>query len=227
MKMKNFTFILAFTMISSMTFAQSFNYYVENDDTIKSGQIGEFIEFYGHVINTSNKTINSSWTVIADFPDTTWSSFICDDNLCYGATVTTQQQPTLAGDTSLMKATIIPGSLGTGSITIIIEDLQTNEQQKIVQTVEAFNVSAHDLAKVVVISQNAPNPFHSYTMINYDLKGHNGRLLLTDVAGRQIKDYQLDASGQLQIGAELQAGIYFYSLIVDGKIVKTNRLQKL
>lgn len=226
MKMKKFTFILAFTMISSVAFAQSFNYYVSGD-TSKGGEIGEWTDFSGYVTNTSNKTITTSWTIVKNFPDTTWNTFICDDNTCYGNDVLTEQQPTLAGATSLVKATIIPGSLGVGSITVTVEDLQTNEQQSILQTVDAFNVSTNDLANVVVVSQNAPNPFHNYTIVNYDLKGHNGRLLLTDVAGRQIKNYQLDATGQIQIGENLQSGIYFYSFVVDGAIIKTKRLQKL
>ncbi|MGB0861347.1 MAG: T9SS type A sorting domain-containing protein [Saprospiraceae bacterium] len=227
MKMKFFTFILTFTMVSSMTFAQSFDYYVTDNDTIKGGAVGDWIEFSGHVANNSNKSITTSWTVVKNFPDTTWSTFVCDGNQCYGTDVMTQQQGTMAGASSLMKATIIPGSVGTGSITITVEDLQTNEKQSIIQTVDAFNVSTNDLAKIVVISQNAPNPFHNYTTVNYDLKGHEGQLLLTDVAGRQIKNQQLDATGQVQIGNDLQAGIYFYSLIVDGAIVTTKRLQKL
>ena len=145
MKMKVFTFILAFMMVSLTTFAQSFDYYVTDNDTIKGGAIGDWIEFSGHVVNNSTKSITTSWTVVKNFPDTTWSTFVCDGVQCYGTDVSTQQQPTAAGASSLMKPTIIPGSLGTGSITITVEDILTNEKQSIIQTENLANKADTDV----------------------------------------------------------------------------------
>ena len=60
------------------------------------------------------------------------------------------------------------------------------------------------------------------------MKGNDGQIVITDIAGRQVNVYNLnDNAGQIEIGQELEKGIYFYTLTVDGQPVTTKRLQKM
>ncbi len=78
-----------------------------------------------------------------------------------------------------------------------------------------------------VLYQNAPNPFSESTEIRYALTlGSTGQMLVFDMNGRQLRAYDLDgAEGAVTIrGNELEAGMYFYSLIVNGEEVDTRRM---
>jgi hypothetical protein len=77
--------------------------------------------------------------------------------------------------------------------------------------------------------QNAPNPFTSNTVIEYRLADNvkNAMICIYDLNGVQLKCVLLDitASGQITISAnELKAGMYLYSLLVDGNLIDTKRM---
>lgn len=234
MKMK-FTFVLFFAMVSSFTFAQTINFYQQTDTIQMADTIGTGIEydFTGKVDNLTGSDISSTWAVVnKNFPNSNWYIYVCDDNLCYTPAIASRTQTIPANGTSLVKATIWPNSQEIGTATIRVANDGTGETREFLLTVDAtsgnFLTSAHALASVVTFSQNAPNPFDSYTVVRYDLKGNQGRLVVTDIAGRQVNEYNLNAdSGEIEIGQDLQSGVYFYSLMVDGRVVTTKRLQKL
>ncbi|KKP52825.1 MAG: hypothetical protein UR43_C0010G0016 [candidate division TM6 bacterium GW2011_GWF2_33_332] len=77
--------------------------------------------------------------------------------------------------------------------------------------------------------QNSPNPFSSQTQIKYCIKGDvvKSSIMISDMNGKAHKTYQVDVTenGILTIDAsEFQPGLYFYSLITDGKEVETKRM---
>jgi len=70
------------------------------------------------------------------------------------------------------------------------------------------------------LSQNHPNPFSGQTSIDYNLKTDKGSLMITDITGKIVKEYALSGkSGQITISENLNAGMYFYSLKDNNKIV--------
>ena len=82
--------------------------------------------------------------------------------------------------------------------------------------------------------QNYPNPFNSSTVIKYRIK-ENGfvELKLFDIAGKEIIKLvnENQTQGEYSVlfspnGNEihLNSGIYFYSLFLNNKIIKTNKL---
>jgi len=79
-----------------------------------------------------------------------------------------------------------------------------------------------------VLKQNAPNPFTDETTIQFTLpKGvTNASVLIHDMQGKQIKAYVLDSNNtSISInGGELEAGMYFYSLVIDNKINNTLKM---
>ncbi|MCX8143189.1 MAG: tail fiber domain-containing protein [Bacteroidia bacterium] len=74
--------------------------------------------------------------------------------------------------------------------------------------------------------QNIPNPFNENTTIKFKVLNsvNSATLCLYDLQGKQIKSFAINQRGESSItieGSELNPGLYFYSLIADGKIIDT------
>jgi hypothetical protein len=79
------------------------------------------------------------------------------------------------------------------------------------------------------LEQNIPNPTAGTTTIRYHLpaNSHAAQLLLTNMTGQTVKRLDLDSqgSGTVTINtAALAAGVYTYSLFVDGQQADARRL---
>jgi hypothetical protein len=74
--------------------------------------------------------------------------------------------------------------------------------------------------------QNNPNPFGEETTICYTLPAGIDRaeIQIYDLSGRCLKQYVASQSPVVIKSSELEAGIYFYSLVIAGKTVSTKRM---
>jgi|GEM_PF-1660231 len=80
-----------------------------------------------------------------------------------------------------------------------------------------------------LLNQNDPNPFSYSTDITYSIPTSVkvANLIVFDSSGRTISKYQLSERGQgimTIYGSDLQSGVYYYSLVMDGKIDQTKRM---
>ncbi|MDR0799550.1 MAG: tail fiber domain-containing protein, partial [Dysgonamonadaceae bacterium] len=79
-----------------------------------------------------------------------------------------------------------------------------------------------------VLYQNTPNPFTGETEIRYELPETVQRayICIFDMQGKMLKKLDVSiGSNTLKIkGSELQAGMYLYSLITDGKEIDTKKM---
>lgn len=77
--------------------------------------------------------------------------------------------------------------------------------------------------------QNFPNPYSGETEIGVSLV-HSvrvARVTVNDLSGRVLKNMEVPERGKTHVkvrGSDLNAGMYFYSLIVDGKVVDVKRM---
>lgn len=81
----------------------------------------------------------------------------------------------------------------------------------------------------VQLFQNAPNPFNIDTRITYQLPTETQQsvLYIYDMQGKQVAVYNNLESGQGEVlieGRKLEAGMYLYTLVADGKEVDTKRM---
>lgn len=76
---------------------------------------------------------------------------------------------------------------------------------------------------------NVPNPFSLNTEIKFEIpnKSVSARLIIHDMQGVEIKSYTISQRGLGSIiinGFDLKAGMYFYTLLIDNKIIDTKRM---
>lgn len=98
-----------------------------------------------------------------------------------------------------------------------------------VTEIQKISLSSTDIA---VLYQNQPNPFNNTTTIRYYLPSdiNEAVMMFHDEFGREIGNEILTAKGygQIEIDSEkLAAGIYTYSIVIDGKVFETKKMIKV
>ena len=124
-----------------------------------------------------------------------------------------------------------------GLIPVLIESIkeQQNKIDELSEKLENFesrksNNYALDEALAIkpLLKQNAPNPFKNETVIEYSVPENStsASIFIYDMTGAQLKEYKVSTrENKLTIkGSEFKAGMYIYSLIVDGQLIDTKRM---
>ncbi|MGD0711732.1 MAG: tail fiber domain-containing protein [Bacteroidales bacterium] len=80
-----------------------------------------------------------------------------------------------------------------------------------------------------VLYQNNPNPFSQQTQIKCFIPENSmvSAIYIYDMQGTQIKKIPINGKNSQNIviqGSELKAGMYMYSLIIDGKVIDTKKM---
>jgi len=91
-----------------------------------------------------------------------------------------------------------------------------------------------DLAKAehIILYQNEPNPFNGTTTIRYFIPENmqiEAYIAFYDAYGNEIKKEKISetGAGKIEVNAHnVAAGIYTYSLLVNGKVVDTKKMIK-
>jgi hypothetical protein len=122
---------------------------------------------------------------------------------------------------------------------LIIESLQSEiielkknfESNSITKKSTSSATETSDLKtnSLSVLYQNIPNPFSQSTTIEFSLAENiqKAMICIYDLNGTQLKCISLNLSGYGNItlnGGELKAGMYMYSLIVNGQLIDTKRM---
>ena len=77
------------------------------------------------------------------------------------------------------------------------------------------------------MKQNVPNPVLNSTTISYFVpnEAREARILVTDANGQQLKIFNVSGDGTVNFSAgTLAAGVYTYSLVVDGKTISARKM---
>ena len=95
------------------------------------------------------------------------------------------------------------------------------------QTATATHIET-DIVQQNRLFQNDPNPFKERTEIRYQLADdtHDASICIFDLQGKMLKKISVSqGSSSVTIdGSELGAGMFIYSLIVNGKETDTKRM---
>ena len=125
-----------------------------------------------------------------------------------------------------------------GLIPVLIESIKEqqnkiNELNEKLEKVEAKQSNNYALDEAFstksVLKQNAPNPFKNETTIEYFVPENatSASIYIYDMTGAQLKEFKINSKGNDKLtikGSEFKAGMYIYSLIVDGQLIDTKRM---
>ncbi len=97
-------------------------------------------------------------------------------------------------------------------------------------TITQQNVNLSDV-DVIVLNQNTPNPFAEQTTITYNVpaKYKFAQIIFKTIEGKIIRTVDVTTKGQGQLNVfanDLSAGLYLYTLIVDGQIIDSKKMVK-
>jgi hypothetical protein len=127
-----------------------------------------------------------------------------------------------------------------GIIPLLVEAIK--EQQVIIDSLisknldsKLKNTSGSESSELSInngensLFQNSPNPFTESTKIEFYLseKVSTATIYIYDMNGSQKKSIALSGKGYGNVlinGNELQAGMYLYALVADGKIINTKQM---
>lgn len=119
----------------------------------------------------------------------------------------------------------------TGLIPVLVDVVK--EQQKqinyLLEKEKGKNVEQIDATNDAMLYQNNPNPFSQRTEIKYYIpeNSRNAFICIYDMVGKEVM--RIDGLGRgfssvALDGNRLQAGMYMYTLIVDGKEIDTKKM---
>ena len=88
------------------------------------------------------------------------------------------------------------------------------------------NVSDVDMVRM---DQNKPNPFSESTVITLNIpsEAQTASIFIYDMSGKQVQSLPVTERGETDItvyARDLTAGMYIYTLVVDGKVEVTRRM---
>ncbi len=168
--------------------------------------------------------------------DSTQNSFCFGVN-CYGPMTNESTFPTeiAAGATdNSFYGDYYPDKYGTGGhggLTAITYEFFDNVTFGVPVSAKAtinFHISASSIADNKIIFKGPyPNPASQFTHFEYNIPSVNkAQLIIRNMLGVEIETIQFDnRSGKKSVDVSNYAsGLYFYSLVVDGKIVQSKKL---
>ena len=108
----------------------------------------------------------------------------------------------------------------------LVENADNSKAKKVAP---ASTTQVSELATTAaMLMQNTPNPFTECTTIRFTLPegAQNAYIYIFDMAGKMQKQIPIDSSMQSIVinASELSAGMYIYSLVINGKEVDTKRM---
>jgi len=129
----------------------------------------------------------------------------------------------------------------TSIIPYLIESIKEQQEQievlksKLVEsssntsTLKSSQISEESSSEQASLSQNKPNPFSVNTTIDMIIPESvaSAMLYIYDLQGKQIKAMIVagrGATSETIYGSELQAGLYIYSLVTDGKLIGSKQM---
>ena len=109
-----------------------------------------------------------------------------------------------------------------------VAELEGTSPRKAKAQPTAIEESVSDV-DMVRMDQNNPNPFSESTVIalNIPSNAQAANIYIYDMSGKQVQSLPVSERGETNItvyASDLSAGMYIYTLVVDGKVAVTRRM---
>ena len=109
-------------------------------------------------------------------------------------------------------------------------ELQLDEKANLSDLQNNKNLTSKSLLSNAVMNQNTPNPFNSTTNISFTIptSARSAFISICNLQGTQVKKFDIATRGEGSIMVSFSdlgvAGMYMYSLVVDGQLISTKRM---
>lgn len=203
---------------------------VPGDSVEGTYNVTDWASDYIYLENNSGSSLTMSFQTLTNtMTPAGWDVVLCTSNGCYPYVPSAGSMGTVAsGDSAYLHVQCgFVGIAGTHEIRVrVFETGNPANSDTITFLYHAISTigvedrsSAND-----ALAQNFPNPFSSATTIVYNLAQPGGELIVTDISGKIISEYQLNsASGELTVG-NLVPGIYFYALYFNDGLISRRKM---
>jgi hypothetical protein len=226
---KIFTFLISLIVSASIAnSAEAQNLVAQGATTHVSGPVDALMT--AHVTITNNGS-TPEYVFVARISQNLASghaSYFCW-NQCYDPTVAVSPDSTLlapGASTYIFNGDLNPlGYEGSSSVSYAFFD-RDGDSAFAAFNYEALPTGINELS-AKALQTASPNPANIFTKISYNLNtGKDARIVICNMLGSTLKDIRLnDNQNTLTVStADLKPGIYFYSLIVDGKTISSKKL---
>ena len=242
--------ILFITAIFSAGFmsAQSFQIMDHNDVDITgtshteygNGDVLGATKFHIKNLTGNTKTYTCDMQEISNVPGTDWQ--VCYGTNCFSATAGIATVQVIGGsnsipgsqiDTTFKVAPFSGFGAWTGGETAtwrvkVYDPQNVSDSASAIITWQNYGVSVKEITSKDVALNAYPNPATDNISVSYSIDGitNNAQLSVFDIVDKKIKSYDLaNNKNQLSINvSDLNSGVYFYSIMVEGKAIKTERV---
>ena len=101
--------------------------------------------------------------------------------------------------------------------------------EKMIASVNLNEIDLNSTNQEAILNQNTPNPFRGQTKIAYSLPDQfqAAQINIFNMNGQVIKTVSLNSGGKGELtlnSNDLPSGTYTYNMILDGELVKTNKM---
>lgn len=189
-----------------------------------------------YIVNNTGASVEITFTRYRNHHTNGWTDQICDDLLCFNAADVTEWDrpgsPTLvvpAGDSSIMQLKVYPeGINGCAIYTYYVIDDVAKVTVDSIQVTYTINGQACFLGveeELADIEYSVyPNPASDVLNINVSNSGSNDVLKIYNILGEEVKNVQLKDGKNAVNVADLNNGVYFYSVIRNSQVIESKKL---
>jgi hypothetical protein len=152
-------------------------------------------------------------------------------NQCYDPIIDVSPDSTLIGAgqaVSIFNGDLNPlGYAGTSYVTYVFFDRAGDSTTAVTYTYEATPTGINEPAAKTNLNTASPNPANGFTRISYNVPAaKDARIVICNMLGSVMKEIKLsDSQNTLTLStSDLKQGVYFYSLVVDGRTISSKKL---
>ncbi len=188
--------------------------------------LGANTEVETFITNNSSNTITVRWERTEDIISD-WQSFVCDKVLCYLPNKDFAEFQMEPGETTYFKVTLVPGSDGSGSVSVDLFDVDNPTTDRVNFTYYGSTLSSSIKGVTEKKSYSIfPNPAND----EFSLKGLNSdiqSISIFSIVGREVKTFARPVDGQKFNVSDLPRGMYLVRLTgKNDTLIRTLRLNK-
>lgn len=230
--MKKLLLICSLIFIASQSDAQTFT--ASPTDYFESTyDVNDWVSDYVYIINSSGSPISIGYQTLTNtMIPIGWDVLMCTSNGCFPYVPVSGSLGIIENGESgffNLHAGFL-GIPGTGEVSVRVFETGNPSNADTITFVYHATMATSIFENInkteFVLSQNFPNPFSVSTTVKYKLDSPTGKLIITDIQGKKINEYNLiNSTGELIITGNLKSGIYFYSLYNnENKMISRNRM---